>query len=114
MYMAIAAESSGHPARKSNYRVWYLEINKRGDVIGVGVKSKEELVESIFANYAETGDSCWRAFRRNFDHSTAIEIFDFISQNDHENTHFGELPTLSEFQGTLDALKMNFEFKAIA
>lgn len=115
MFMAIAAETSKHPSKRSDYKVWYLEIDEiNGAVLGIGVKSRQELVQSLFTNYQKTGKSNWRAFKKEKESSTSIEIFDFISQNIGENTHFGNLPNLAEFQETLDCLKMGFEFRAIA
>ncbi|MBT3586822.1 MAG: hypothetical protein HN509_18060 [Halobacteriovoraceae bacterium] len=114
MYMAIACEAFKHPQNRSDYKVWYLEIDAGGNVVGIGVKTREQVVESIFNQIRRTGVSNWRAFRKNADKSTTIEVYDFISQNMHENTHFGNLPTLSEFHETLEYLKMNFELRAIA
>lgn len=114
MFLAIAVESKQHPKNQNNYRVWYLEIDECGQVVGVGVKTKTELVENLFENYRRTGKSNWRAFRKGVEKSTPIEIFDFVSMNMFENTHFGELPTLSEFQNVLDTLQSRLEFRSIA
>lgn len=114
MYLAIAVEMKQHPKNQNDYRVWYLEIDECGQVVGVGVKSKDEVVESLFANYRKNGKSNWRAFRKGAEKSTPIEIFDFVSMNMHENTHFGSLPTLSEFQNVLDTLQSRLEFRSIA
>lgn len=114
MYMAIAAETSKHPSLRHDYKIWYLQLNECGDVIGIGVKSREDLIQNLFNNYRRTGKSNWRAFKKDADQSTAVEVFDFISQNMGENTHFGDLPTLAEFQETLNCLQMNLELKSIA
>lgn len=114
MYLAIAVESKQHPKYQNDYRVWYLEIDDCGQVVGVGAKSKKELVENLFENYRKTGKSNWRAFKKGSDRSTPIEIFDFVSMNMHENTHFGSLPSLSEFQKVLDTLHSRLEFRSIA
>lgn len=114
MFMAIAAETSRHPSRRNDYKIWYLELNSIGDVIGIGVKTREELVKNLFEHYKTTGKSNWRAFQKDAETSTPVEVFDFISQNMHENTHFGNLPTLAEFQETLNCLQMNFELRSIA
>lgn len=114
MFMAIAVEPSRHPEKRADYKVWYLEFSDLGDVVGIGVKTREELVKELFSHYRNTGKSNWRAFQKEKESSTEIELMDFISQNIHENTHFGNLPTLSEFQETLDCLKMNLELRAIA
>jgi hypothetical protein len=114
MFLAIAVESKQHPKNHQNYRVWYLEIDECGQVVGVGVKTKQELVESLFENYRKTGKSNWRAFLKNSEKSTPVEIFDFVSMNMHENTHFGNLPTLNEFQHVLDTLQSRLEFRSIA
>jgi predicted helicase len=114
MYLAIAVETKNHPKNQHDYRVWYLEVDENGQVVGVGVKSKQELVENLFENYRLTGKSNWRAFQKGAEKSTPIEIFDFVSMNMHENTHFGSLPTLSEFQTVLDALQSRLEFRSIA
>lgn len=114
MYLAVAVETSKHPSRKQDYKIWYLEVGTDGKVHGVGVKSKEELIASIFENYRLTGKTNWRCFQKEREESTAIEIYDFIAMNSNENTHFGNLPTLSEFQTTLDSLQANLELRSIA
>ena len=114
MNLAIAVESKQHPKNQNDYRVWYLEIDECGQVVGVGVKSKEQMVENLFENYRKTGKSNWRAFQKNAESSTPVEIFDFVSMNMHENTHFGSLPSLSEFQNVLDTLQSRLEFRSIA
>jgi hypothetical protein len=114
MFLAIAVESKQHPKNQNDYRVWFLEIDDCGQVIGVGVKSKQELVENLFENSRKTGKSNWRAFKKGAERSSAIEIFDFVSMNMHDNTHFGNLPTLSEFQNVLDTLQSRLEFRSIA
>ncbi len=114
MFLAIAVESKQHPKSQNDYRVWYLEIDDCGQVVGCGVKSKKELVENLFENYRRTGKSNWRAFKKKEERSTPIEIFDFVAMNVHENTHFGNLPTLSEFQTVLDTLQSRLELRSIA
>ena len=114
MFMAIAAETAKHPTRRTDYKIWYLEIDERGDVVGIGVKTREELVKDLFQQYRELGRSNWRAFLKGAEKSTKIELTDFISQNLYENTHFGDLPSLGEFQETLNYLKMNLELRSIA
>ena len=114
MNLAIAVESKQHPKNHNDYRVWYLEIDECGQVVGVGVKSKQEMVENLFENYRKTGKSNWRAFQKGAERSTPVEIFDFVSMNMHENTHFGSLPSLSEFQNVLDTLESRLEFRSIA
>ncbi|OFZ24946.1 MAG: hypothetical protein A2381_12785 [Bdellovibrionales bacterium RIFOXYB1_FULL_37_110] len=114
MFMAIATQTFKHPSKKSDYRIWYLEINSFMEVIGIGVISREKLIEMIFENYQKTGSSNWRVFKKNEEESSPIEIYDFVAQNIHENTHFGNLPTLEEFQATLAALTMRLEIRSIA
>lgn len=114
MFLAIAVESRQHPKHQQDYRVWYLEIDEAGQVVGVGVKSKQELVEHLFEGYRKTGKSNWRAFQKGAEKSTPIEIFDFVSMNMHDNTHFGNLPSLNEFQHVLDTLQSRLEFRSIA
>ena len=114
MNMAIACESIKQNKTQNDYKVWYLEIDDRSLVVGVGVKTKDELIADLFTHYGKTGKSNWRAFKKGAEHSTAIEIYDFISKNVYENTHFGNLPTLSEFQTTLESLQMNLELRSIA
>jgi hypothetical protein len=114
MYMAIAVDTSKHPSKKSQYKIWYLELNGRGDVVGIGVKSRKEMIQNLMDHFGKHGSSNWRAFQKDKEQSTPIEMIDFISQNVHENTHFGNLPTLSEFQETLKCLSMNMELRAIA
>jgi predicted helicase len=114
MFLAIAVESKQHPKNQTDYRVWFLEIDEAGQVVSVGVKSKQEMVENLFENYRKTGKSNWRAFKKGEERSTPIEIFDFVSMNMHDNTHFGSLPTLSEFQHVLDTLHSRLELRSIA
>lgn len=114
MFLAIAAETSKHPGRRQDYKVWYLELDEQKEVIGIGVKTREELVRNLFEQYRQKGRSQWRGFLLGAQHSTEIQLTDFISQNVHENTHFGNLPTLDQFQETLDCLEMNLELKASA
>jgi hypothetical protein len=114
MNLAIAVESKQHPKNHNDYRIWYLEIDGNGHVVNVGVKSKQEMVENLFENYRKTGKSNWRAFTKGAERSTPVEIFDFVSMNMHDNTHFGNLPTLSEFQNVLDTLQSRLEFRSIA
>ncbi len=112
--MAIAVENKQHPKNQQDYRVWYLEIDQSGQVVGVGVKNKQEVIENLFENYRKTGQSNWRAFPKGAERSSSVELFDFVSMNMHENTHFGNLPTLSEFQSVLDALQSRVELRSIA
>ncbi len=114
MNMAIAVETSKHPLHQDNYMVWYLELSKEGDVIGIGKVTKEELMEDLFENYRKHGKSNWRAFLKDREESVEIEIYDFIARNIHENTHFGNLPTLAEFQETLNALQLGMELRSVA
>ena len=102
------------PKNQNEYRVWFLEIDSSGQVVGVGVKTKTEMVENLFENYRRTGKSNWRAFQKGAEKSSPVEIFDFVSMNMHENTHFGNLPSLSEFQTVLDALQSRLELRSIA
>jgi hypothetical protein len=114
MFLAIAVETKQHPKQRQDYRIWFLEIDESGQVINVGVKSKQQLIEHLFDNYRKSGKSQWRAFKKGFDRSSPIEIFDFVSMNINDNTHFGELPTLSEFQTVLDTLQSRLELRSIA
>ncbi len=114
MFMAVAVETTKHPRNKNDYKVWYLELNDRKDVVGIGVKSKDEVLADLFSFYQQTGKSNWRAFEKDSDESTPIEVFDFIAISTGHNTHFGKLPTLSEFQKVLNYLQMNLEVRAIA
>ncbi len=114
MNVAIAVESLKHPSNQEDYRVWYLELNQQRSVIGIGVMKKDELIRSLFENYKRHGKSRWRAFKKGAAESTPVEALDFICKNTFENTHFGNLPTLNEFQGTLNQLQMNLELKSIA
>lgn len=114
MFLAIACESKRHPKHQQEYRVWYLETDDWGSVIGVGVKSKKELVESLFDSYRKLGKSNWKAFLKGEEQSTPIELLDFVSMGMFENTHFGQLPNLSEFQSVLDSLQSRLELRSIA
>lgn len=114
MYLAIAVETNTTPNNSRDYRVWYLETNSFGEVINIGVKGKDELIQSCFTNYQLMGQTNWRVFRKGSEKSEPIEITDFVAQGMFDNTHFGNLPTLKEFQTTIDALKMNLQLKQVA
>lgn len=114
MYLAVCVEPNKHPEKQNDYKVWFLELDSKANVVGIGVKTREELVRSVLTNFQKTGKTNWRCFRKDHDSSSEIEVFDFIGMNSFENTHFGNLPTLSEFQATLDALESNFEMRSIA
>ena len=114
MFLAIAVEQKQHPRNQEDYKVWYLEIDRSGRVISVGVKTKQELVEDLFFNYKKSGSTNWRAFLKGAEKSTPVEIFDFVSMKMHENTHFGNLPSLSEFQQVLDSISSRLELRSIA
>tara|TARA_B100001971_G_scaffold215193_1_gene259930 strand:- start:7584 stop:7928 length:345 start_codon:yes stop_codon:yes gene_type:complete len=114
MKLAVAVEVNKHPAERHNYKIWYLEIGPNGKVQGMGVKTKEEIIQDLFENYQKTGETNWRCFKKDREESEPIEITDFIAMNAFENTHFGNLPTLSEFQKTLDSLEANLELRSIA
>lgn len=114
MFMAIAVETSRHPKNRSHYKVWYLVLDAHDEVVGLGVKTKEEVIQSLFESYRKSGRSNWRAFLKDNERSKEIELTDFIAQNIYENTHFGNLPTLSEFQETLNRLTLNLELRIVA
>jgi hypothetical protein len=112
--LAVCVEPNKNHTQKNEYKVWHLELNSRGNVVGINVKSREELVRSVLTNFQKTGKTNWRCFQKDKEVSTEIEVFDFISMNSFENTHFGNLPTLSEFQSTLNSLESNLELRSIA
>jgi len=114
MFMAIAVESLRHPKNRSEYKVWYLALNDNDEVIGLGVKTKDEVIQSLFESYRKTGRSNWRAFLKGSERSCEIDLTDFIARNMYENTHFGNLPTLGEFQKTLESLSLNLELRIVA
>jgi len=114
MNLAIAVEKRKHPKHQNDYKVWYLDVDSHGNVVGIGVKTKDELIQNLFENYRQAGKSNWKAFTKDSEKSTPIEAFHFISRNIYENTHFGNLPTLNEFQQTLNELQMNLELNSIA
>jgi len=114
MYLAIAVESKQHPKHQSEYRVWYLDVDVTGQVVGVGVKSKKQMIESLFQGYRQSGKSNWRAFQKGAQQSTPVDLLDFSSMNMFDNTHFGNLPTLNEFQSVLDTLQSRLELRSIA
>lgn len=114
MYLAVAAECKRHPKHRNDYKIWFLEIGQSGKVQSIGVKTKSQLIENIFKNYQLTGKTNWRCFQKDRSESSPIEIVDFISMNNLDNTHFGNLPTLGEFQKTLDTLESNLELRSIA
>ena len=114
MKMAIAVETKKHPREKNNYRIWFLEMSELGQVVSIGVKTREELVQDLMSDYKIYGKSRWRAFLKEREESTPIELYDFIARSMHDNTHFGQLPTLCEFQATLDALGSKLELRSCA
>ena len=111
--LAIAVEPQKHP-HHHDYKVWYLEVGQQGHIQGIGVKTKKQMIENLFESYRKRGKSNWRAFLKDRECSVAVEVQDFISKNLYENTHFGNLPTLSEFQVTLDSLQANLKLKSTA
>lgn len=112
MNLAVCVEPNKN--QKQNYKIWYLELDSRGNVVSIGVKTREELIADVLKNFQQTGKTNWRCFQKDREKSTEIEVFDFISMSTLENTHFGDLPTLSEFQSTLNSLQSNFELQSIA
>ena len=114
MYMAIAVQVPGHLSERENYRVWFLKFDEAGKLVHIGAKSREELIQSLFENYRKYGKSNWRAFCKDSEHSTPIEPYDFINLNMYENTHFGTLPTLAEFQATLNTLQEGIDLHQLA
>lgn len=110
----IAVAVDTQPATPENYRIWYLEVGPTGRVKHVGSISKDDLVKSLFKQYQLSGKTFWRVFRKEAERSTPIEITDFMGMNMNENTHFGNLPRLEEFQKTLEALQFNLEIKKVA
>ena len=114
MYMAVAVQVPQHPSERENYRVWYLRFDDAGKIVSIGAKTREELIQNLFHNYRKDGKSNWRAFCKDRERSTPIELYDFIDQNTFENTHFGNLPTLAEFQATLDVLHSDVDFRQLA
>lgn len=114
MFMAIAVESPRHPKNRSEYKVWYLVLGDNDEVIGLGVKTKEEVIQSLFESYRRAGRSNWRAFLKGSERSKEVDLTDFIARNIYENTHFGNLPTLGEFQETLNRLSLSLELRIVA
>ncbi|MBT3983738.1 MAG: hypothetical protein HOE90_20455 [Bacteriovoracaceae bacterium] len=112
--LIIAVQPAKHPKNKEDYKVWYLELCSQKEVVGLGALSKTELIDCVFKNYRAHGKSCFRVFPKGSEKSQPIELIDFLSMSPNENTHFGELPTISEFQGVLDQLKVNLELRSIA
>lgn len=116
MNLAVCVEPTKNKfnSPSNDYKIWYLEVDRLGTVVSIGVKSKEELIKNVLENFRQLGKTDWRSFQKDKEVSTEIEVFDFIAMNSLENTHFGNLPTLSEFQSTLNALQSNFELLSIA
>ncbi len=114
MFMAIAVQTLKHPRERGSYKVWYLELDSTGNVVSIGVKTRQELVMSVMENFKRLGKSNWRAFLKDSESSVPIELYDFISQNLFENTHFGNLPTINEFQSVLDQLESSLEIHSQA
>ena len=98
-----------NPQNRTDYRIWYLELDQAQEVVGIGVMSKEEILEELFAIFSRSGESNWRCFQKDQETSTSVELFDFVTMNQFENTHFGNLPTLNEFQNVVDSLNLKFK-----
>lgn len=113
-YMAIAVETFVNSNNQKDYKVWYLELTPQGKVLGIKSLKREELIHQLMMQYQQFGKSKWRAFLKGREESTPIELFDFVAMSTEDNTHFGALPTLSEFQEVLDRLKIQFDFKQMA
>lgn len=114
MYLAVAVEYSPHPSKKTDYRIWYLTLNAQKDVIAIGVVSKEELLASLMEDWQAKRPTRWRAFLKDQECSVPIEFTDFVAMNMFENTHFGNLPTLPEFQETLNCMRLQLEVRMSA
>lgn len=112
MYMAIAVVPPKSPENRENYKVWFLKLDRSGNTIGIGLKDRKEVIASLFKNYKKSGGSNWRALLKDSESSSSIELCDFLTQNTYHNTHFGNLPTISEFQTALNYLHLNFEYQA--
>lgn len=110
----IAIAVDPHPTMKEKYTIWYIEVGMTGRVKHVGSIAKDDLIESLFKQYHLSGETTWRVFRKEAEKSTPIEITDFMAMNINENTHFGNLPHLEEFQKTLEVLQFNMEIKKSA
>ena len=114
MFIAIAMESYSSECKQNDYKVWYLDINAIGRLTAIGVKTREEVLANVLSNLQQFKESGWKVFKKDACRSEPVELYDFISQNIHENPHFGNLPTLREFQKTIDQLQLNLELKSIA
>jgi len=113
-YIAIAVETTRETNAKGSYRIWYLELDSQKKIVGIGSKSKEELIQNLFQDYQLEGETKWRALLKDSEETTPIEMYDFISKDSNANTHFGNLPTLSQFQHVLHQLHLNLELKPLA
>lgn len=114
MKMAIAVECPRHPKNRQDYKVWYLEIDQRHEVVGLGSLKRRELVREVLENFQKNGETDWRAFLKNNSQSTEISVYDFLAQGIFDNTHFGSLPTIDEFQTVLDQLGKQLQLKSLA
>jgi hypothetical protein len=113
-FLIIASENFTTIEGRTDYKVWYLEMGPKGEVYDLKSKKREELIMSIMENHQRYGRSLWRAFLQNHEESKQIDLYDFISKNTIENTHFGQLPTVHELQETLKHLKVRLEVKSLA
>lgn len=103
--LVVASEPKKNPTTEFDYRLWYCEINAMGNICSIRTKTCEELIESLFWQKNHLGESFWRVLRKGAENTDEITFSDFISINQFENTHFGNLPTLSEFERSIDVVK---------
>ena len=64
MNLAVCVETSKHPEKKHQYKIWYLELDNQGKVCSIGVKSKDELIKNVLENFQKTGQTNWRCFQK--------------------------------------------------
>ncbi len=105
MYLAFAVEVNPHPRHQENYRVWFMRLNKYGKMTNIGIMSKKDLIQALFRSYREKGKSNWMALTKTSSQFSPIELIDFLAMSTHANTHFGELPTIAEFQKVLNQVQ---------
>ncbi len=113
-FLIIACETFTSMEGRADYKVWYLEMGPMGKVFDLKSKKREELIGSIMENHQRYGRSLWRAFLKDHEESIAIDLFDFVGKNTNHNTHFGNLPTVSDLQAVLAHMKIKLEAKALA
>lgn len=99
--VVLAVDAKKHPKFKCEYHIWYAVFNSEAKLQKFGRYSKDQLIENIFADIRRWGSSSWFALNCHSDQLRPIELIDFLSMENFSNSHFGNLPYISQFDQSL-------------